>query len=243
MSYLKNSFKKASAKNARNMILFSYPKVGKTELMSHLPGNYLVLDFEHGTDFYDMNAITIDDFDTLNGVMSEFVEVKPHYDFIVLDTITSLYDNLINQIAVMQYNKDEKKNKDLNWDITLLSYGVGYTYKRNALQTLMNFFNQYCNCLISLGHVADKALSGNDENSTVKDLDIEGKLKNILALKTDAMGLLFRSAKNENSIAFTSNVGMIGGTRIPHLSNQVIPISEKLEDGKLETHWDRIFIK
>ena len=243
MSLLQNTFKKATVKNARNMIIFSYPKVGKTELMSQLPGKYLLLDFEHGSDFYDMNALCIDDLDTLNALSKEFMETKPHFDFIVLDTITSLYNNLINAIAVGQYNKEEKKNKPLDWDITLLSYGVGYTYKRNALQTLMNFFSQYCNCLISLGHVADRSLGGNDESSTVKDLDIEGKLKNILALKTDAMGLLFRSSANENSIAFTSNVGMIGGTRIPHLTNQTIMISKKLEDGSLETHWDKIFIK
>lgn len=243
MGILDNTFKKSTIKNARDMIIFAYPKVGKTSLMASLPGNYLVLDFENGTDYYDMNAISVPDLNTFNTISQEFVETKKHFDFIVLDTITSMYSNIVNQIAVSQYNRDEKKNKPLDWDITMLQYGLGYTYKRNALQSIITFFKQFCNCLISLGHVADKSLTGNNETVSIKDLDVEGKLKNILALKTDAMGLLYRSAKNENSISFNPSVGMIGGTRIPHLSNQTFVISKLKEDGTLETYWDKIFIK
>ena len=44
MSLLQNTKKEASAKNARELIMFSYPKVGKTELLTKLPGNYVILD-------------------------------------------------------------------------------------------------------------------------------------------------------------------------------------------------------
>lgn len=242
MSLLKNISKKASVKNAREMIIFSYPKVGKTELMTKLPGSYIILDFEKGTDYYDCNAIDTSDLDTFSQLRDEFKKDKPFFDFIVLDTLTSLYNDIVNSIAVQSYNIDEKKNKPLDWDITLLPYGLGYTYKRNTLQKIMKFFKQYCNCLILTGHVADRSLGGSGEESNVKDLDIEGKLKNILALKTDAIALLSRSAENENTLNFTSSTGLIGGTRIPHLSGQQIIISRKLDDGNLETYWDKIFI-
>lgn len=244
MGLLENAGKKNIVKNARNMIILSYPKVGKTSLMTKLPGNYLILDFDKGgCDYYEGNSIRIDDLNTLGQLKQEFMEKQPKFDFIVFDTITELYSNIINSIAVANYNKEEKKNKPLDWDITLLAYGIGYAYKRNALQQVVSFFQQYCKCLILIGHVADKALSGNGETTSVQDLDIEGKLKNILALKTDAIGILNRTLPNQNTLSFKTNVSQIAGTRIRHLANQDIVISELNENGELIAYWDKVFIK
>lgn len=243
MGLLDNIQKKATSTNARNMIIFSYPKVGKTSLMSSLPGTYLLLDFESGSDFFNMNAIKIDSVETLTTLRQEFIEKNPHFNFIVLDTITSLNNNIVNAVAVAMYNKEEKKNKSLDFDITLLNYGIGYTYKRNAIQSIMTFFQAYCDCLISLGHVADKALGGSDEAASVKDLDVEGKLKNILALKTDALGLLYRSAPDTNTLSFKVSADKIAGTRINHLTDKEIVISKRNEDGTITTYWDEVFIK
>lgn len=266
MSLLQNTTKKATAKNAREMIIFSLPKIGKTELMTKLPGSYLILDFEGGTDFYDCEGINVPDLATFDQLGDEFIETNPHFNFIVIDTLTSMYDKLINQIAVRNYNREEKRNKDLDWDITIVDYGKGQVYKRDALKKVIDFFKGYCNCLILSAHVAEKAMaSGNGENIQVNDLDVEGKMKNILALKTDAMGLLYRSDFNENTLSFetfigdttkfgkkqsASTMGKIGGTRIPHLSGQKFVISKKTipdpskpEEYELETFWDKIFIK
>ncbi len=242
-SLLKNTKKEASIVNAREMVIISYPKIGKTELLTKLPGNYLILDFEGGTDFYSSNAINVNDLDTFNQLRDEFIATSPKFDFIVIDTLTSLYNNIVNQIAVSMYNKDEKKSKPLDWDITVLGYGLGYTYKRNALQKIQEFFRQYCNCLILSAHVADKAMGNTDEQMNVKDIDIEGKLKNILALKTDAIGILSRTAPNQNTLSFTASTGQVAGTRVKHLANKEILISEKMPDGELKTHWDQVFIK
>jgi len=247
MSLLENIKKEKVSQNAREMIIFSYPKIGKTELMTHLPGSYLILDFDDGMAYYSGNYIKVNDYTTFSQLCKEFEEKKPQFDFIVFDTITMLYDTVTNTLAIKNYNKDpmNAKNqiKDLKYDITNLSYGAGYGYKRNALQQIINFFKPYCKCLILLGHVADRSLkTDKDGEGNVKDLAIEGKLKDILALKTDAMGLLYRSSPNENTISFNPSIGLIGGTRIPHLSNKEFVISKKLEDGTLETYWDKIFV-
>ena len=174
----------------------------------------------------------------------EFIETKTQFDFIVLDTLTSMYANIINAIAVSIHNADNKKSKPLDWDIDKLDYGKGHIYKREAVKKVIEFFKDYCKCLILAGHVKDASLEGDSGTINVKDLDVEGKLKNILALKTDAMGLLYRSKENpnQNILSFTASAGQVGGTRIQHLSNKEIVISEKKEDGTLETHWDKIFI-
>lgn len=256
MGLLDNTRKKATAVNAREMIIFSYPKVGKTELMTHLPGdNNLIIDFDvlgenpdgtpaGGTDYYDCNAVVVPDINTFNQLRDEFLEKRPKYDYLVLDTITMMYSNIINSIAVGIYNQDQKKNKPTNWDIDKLDYGKGHIYKREAMGKVTNFFKSFCRCLILVGHVKDAALDGDSGTINVKDLDVEGKLKNILALKTDAMGLLYRSKNNpnQNILSFTATTGSVGGTRIQHLANKEIIISEKQEDGSLTTHWDKVFI-
>jgi hypothetical protein len=243
MSILTNTTKKRSAINPREMIIFSYPKVGKTELVTQLPGKYLILDFEKGTDFFNSEAINIDDYDKFIEVTTDLQQKKKLYDFLIIDTLTSLYSNIINHIAILDYNKAENKNLLVSSDITILGYGVGYTYKRGALRRTLDFFKKFCKCLIINGHVADRALGSMDNDLSIKDLDIEGKLKNIMALKTDAIGLLYRSAENTNTLSFKTSLGLINGSRTAHISGKDIIISKKLDDGKLETYWEKIFIK
>lgn len=245
MSLLQNIKKEKISQNAREMIIFSYPKIGKTELMTHLPGEYLILDFDDGMSYYSGNYVKITDIKTFDELCKEFVKEKPKFNYIVIDTITMFNENIVNTLAVREYNKDPQNAKDqkpANYDITRLAYGAGHVYKRTVLQRAINFFKGYCDCIIILGHVADKKLGGNDVDATVKDIALEGKIKDILALKTDAMGLLYRSSENENILSFNPSIGLIGGTRIPHLSNKEFVISKKLEDGTLETHWEQIFI-
>lgn len=239
MGLLDNTDKKATVKNAREIIIFADPKVGKTEALTKLEDN-LMIDFEGGTDFYDCTGVSIPDIATFNQLRDELIASPKKYKYITIDTMTSLYSDIIGQIAVGMYNKEENKKKPLNWDITSLQYGVGYTYKRNALQKVIQFFRQQCECLILVAHTADKAMG--DEGQNVQDIDIEGKLKNILALKTDAVAIMKRTKLNENTLSFTNVSGTVSGTRVQHLAGKDIVISEKQEDGSLKTYWERIFI-
>lgn len=186
MSLLQNTEKKATAKNARELIIMAYPKIGKTEMLTKLPGKYVILDFDitgtnldgtpaGGTDFYDCSAIKVPDLATFNQIRDEFVSTNTQFDFIVLDTLTSMYANIINAIAVSIYNNDNKKSKPLDWDIDKLDYGKGHIYKREAVSKVIEFFKSYCNCLIITGHVKDSSLEGDSGAINVKDLDVEGE--------------------------------------------------------------------
>lgn len=239
----KNQFYREKKRvNPKTMVIFSYPKIGKTSLMLELD-DYLLVDFEEGGDMYDGNIFSIENVEDFSKLKKILEEGDTHFKYIILDTITSMYLNIINAIAVNQYNNDEGLDHPLDFDITTLAYGAGHGYKRNAVQKVIKFFSKYCDTLIILGHVADKNLTfENATHSTVQELDLEGKLKNIIALKVDALGLLYRSGKDENSISFNTNAGIIGGTRSPHLTGKTIVISERNEDGSLETHWDKVFV-
>ena len=87
MSYLDNISQNASVVNPREIIVMAYPKIGKTELCTMLPGSYVILDFEKGTDFFKCNKISINDVQVMSGVMKEFSEKKPHFDFIIFDPL------------------------------------------------------------------------------------------------------------------------------------------------------------
>lgn len=243
MSLLGNTQQKATAKNAREMIIFSYPKTGKTSSFTQLPGKYLIIDFENGTDFFDCNKVSVTNLEVFNQLREELAASGERWDFIVLDTLTTMYANVINSIAVQIYNVDNKKSKPLDWEIDKLDYGKGYFYKREAMRKVLEFFKSFCNCLILSGHVKESSMDGDNGAIVVKDLDVDGKLKSILALKTDAIGLLSRDPldNNKNILSFTSSAGGVGGTRIPHLTNKEFVLSEMV-DGKLITHWDKIFI-
>lgn len=244
MSLLSNTTRKATALDAREMIIFGFPKIGKTQMLTQLPGKYLILDFDDGgSDFYDSESIVVKDYEHFGEIRKAFVDENPQYDFIVLDTITAMYDSIINSIAVTLYNADNKKQKPLSWDIDKLDYGKGYVYKRDAMKKVVAFFKKYCKCLILVGHVKDAVLDTSSGQISTKSIDLDGKLKNIMALKTDALGMLYRSREkdNQNILSFKTSASDVSGTRIQHLANREIVISEKNEDGTLKVNWEEVF--
>lgn len=242
MGFLSNLKKKAKWKNPRTMVIFGYPKVGKTKLMMNLPEKYMVVDFDDGASFYDGNYVTIYNLKELTMLIKELKESKEKFNVIVLDTITSLDDTIVNQMAVKMYNSEKGMEKPLDWDITSLEWGAGYAYKRAALKKIIDLFTKFADTVILVGHVADKALTGNDGQAQIKELDLAGKMKNILALKVDAIGLLYRAEPGVNKLSFIHDGGLAAGTRAEHLAGKELVISKLDEDGNLKTYWDKVFI-
>lgn len=242
MGLLDNTFKEVKRTDPGMMIIYAFPKVGKTEALLHLEGN-LVLEFDpDGAEYYSGNYINVSSLSDLKALEMEFVEKKPHFKYITLDTLTTFYEDMVNALAVEEYNKTASIKSKLspNADINVLDFGKGHYYKRRILQKHLNFFKQYCDTLIMTGHVADSALGKDQSDVNYQELAIEGKLKEILAVKIDAMGKMFRSSENTNSIDFNVS-GSASGSRSPHLDGKVIEVSKKNPDGTLTTYWDKIF--
>lgn len=244
MSILENAYRKALIDYPTDMIIFSYPKIGKTSLATQLPGDWICFDFDKGARFYDGNFIEVPDMQTLVEIQKAFKSRKEKYDFIVVDTITSLYEDFCNTFAIMQYNKENPSKKmEYNDDITKLPYGAGQKYMRNAFQGILKMFKNYCNTLICFGHVADRAMDGSDSSElSSKELAIDGKLKHIVSLKTDALALLYRADEETNILSFETTANTIGGTRVKHLANKAFEISKRNpETGEITVNWKQIF--
>jgi hypothetical protein len=238
----------ASRVNPRTMVIYSKPKVGKTEAYTHLD-NHIIIDMDDSKDYYTGNFVEINNIIDYKDFLKEVIEDDVHFTYGIIDTVTSLIPKLANQLAVNAYNKDSglsgDAKKPLNWDITTLDYGKGYIYIREAVMKVVNRLATFCDNVIISAHVADKAVSVDGSDLTTKEIDLPGKLKNILALKVDALGLVYRDASdpNLNKISFIHDDSVVGGSRSKHLRSKIFDFSKLDPDtGKLTTYWDNIYI-
>lgn len=247
MSLIKG-FRPAEIKNPRVLVVYSLPKTGKTGCFAALEDHF-IFDFDLSSGYFACNAVKIDNYDIYIEVMKELKEkynannFKPAFKFGIIDTITEATDSVIRAIAIKMYNKDENDDKPLNWDLTVLSYGKGHAYIREATKRLIDQVSKYFEYTIIAGHSADKAINKDGKDLTIKELDLPGKLKNSLAAKVDGLALLYRKDKNTNVLSFLQDEELVlSGTRSPHLDGKEIIISEKNEDGTLTTYWDKVYI-
>jgi len=247
---------KATKVNPTVLLIFAAPKTGKTHALIDLD-NHLLLDFDGTKDYYDCNGVTIKNYKTFVDTISELKELKKAnttagkagneakpFKYIILDTITEALDTVIREMAVRQYNKDEGETKPASWDITSLAYGKGHGYIRENIKKLIKHVKPYAEYIIVVGHVADKAITVQGNEVTIKELDLSGKAKNILAAHVDALGLLYRGETNTNMLSFKHENELLAGTRSTHLSNNEFVISElNPETKELTTHWDKIYLE
>ena len=235
--------------NPETLVLFGYPKVGKTAAAVRLPGKVLYIDTENSTkainkkEHKNVTFVRCNSFSDFRLIVKHLMEMKAkgkQYDFIVVDTVDELYDKAANELAIMTYNKQKDKNFPLNENAAKIAYGEGFKYKRDALKELINKLSEHTPHLVLIAHVSEKNAVAQDGMSTIKEIALEGKTKEYLSALVDAIGLIYRSGENENSISFSSDM-IVGGSRIERLANKEFVISRVTEEG-LQVDWSEIFL-
>ena len=229
----------AVTQDPKNLIIYGVPKIGKTTILSHLE-NCLIIDIEDGSDYVEAMKVKVGTLGELQAVCKAIVEAGKPYDFIALDTITSLED-FAKPLALREY-QSSPQGGGYTGDILHLPHGAGYGYLRNAVEKIINMVASVTTNLILVGHVKDKALAAAAEatsGSTI-ELDLTGKLGRILAAKSDAIGFVHRDEDSNLCISFETDGNASAGARPEHLANKNIIVAEKTEEGFI-SHWDRIF--
>lgn len=235
-----------------NIIIFSKPKVGKTELAAGLE-DCLILDFEKGSKYVECMAIEIDSIDKLTEVGQKIKEANFPYKYIVVDTVTAMEDMCITYAEKLYsqspmgknwFNKEDGGKKKYG-NILNIPEGAGYNWLRLAFNNAMTFIKKLAPRVIFLGHVKDILINKSGADFTASDLDLTGKIKRITASNCDTIGYLYRKG-NQNILSFKSSDEISCGARPKHLRNQEIVISELINQGtpeeKVITHWDKIYI-
>ena len=98
-----------------------------------------------------------------------------------------------------------------------------------------------CEEFILVGHTKDKLVNKDGEELSEMQLDLAGRLSDIICGEADAIGYVYRK-KNQTLISFQGGENNIVEARAPHLRGQKIVIAESDNEGKLVTYWDRIYL-
>ena len=239
---------KAVTKSPRKLLIYSLPKTGKTTAVAQLD-DCLIVDLERGTDMVDALKVQADDVSELKEIVSALKQKKEEtgkapYKYIAIDTATKLED-FSESIAVGMYKATAMGSKFRGDIVELkaLPMGAGYKYVRDAYKFLLNQFVPLCETLILIGHTKDKYLSKGDKDVTSTEVDLTGKLSQIVCQNVDAIGYVYRK-KNQLFISFKTDGDITSGNRSPHLSGQEFLLAESDPNTfEVKTYWDKIFVK
>lgn len=220
------------------LFIYSKPKTGKTEIVAQLD-NCLILDLEKGSKYVDAMKIEIESLDHLKLVLQKIIDEGRPYKYIAIDTITKLEEMALD-LALDIYKKSPIGANFKGTNVLHLANGSGYQFLREAMKMIISKIEQCADRIIYLGHLKVKSIEVNGKEVMYQDIDLTGKVRASMSAEVDAIGYLYRNG-NQNILTFKTKEEVICGCRAEHLSNQDIVLSEKV-DGKLITHWDKIFI-
>lgn len=251
--------------NPRLLVLFGFPKSGKSSAIASLEDN-CVADLEEGYRALPVMKVDIKDIYDIFAFKSALDEKmkkenKKPYRFITIDNASRLEEMCLIYSAALYrktpmgstfgYLRDKDNNpvRDKNGkmipdpkaDVRQLPQGAGYLYLREALKEVIHMFQPYCETLILVCHVKDKQINLNGVENTRLAVDLAGKLADIICGEADAVGYVYRE-KNKTILSFEGGSGDIREARCKHLRGRQFVIGESDENNNLTMDLSKIFI-
>ena len=239
------------------LFIFSYPKVGKTTLISGLKNN-LIIDTENGSKGIGgliVNTIIesrkqgISESKVLGNLSKDIIEANNEkgdfvYDFITIDTGTGL-ERIAKILATAMYKQTGLGKSYKGNDVTVdLEYGAGWQWLRTAYDKLIGLFDGLSRYgLILTGHTKLSSIPREGKEFQVQDINLSGKLKDYITRNFDAVGLLERDVEDNNKVFLTFEINakdLATGSRIPRLNNKRFLMSQLTKKG-FEFHWENIY--
>lgn len=238
---------KAQSQSPDKLLLYSLPKVGKTSTAAKLENN-LIIDLEQGTTKVDSLHMRANNHKELQQIVKALSEEKQKtgknpFKYITIDTATKL-EEFAEEVAVTLYQSSPmgKSFKGGPLELKALSMGAGYGYIRRAYKMMINSIAPLCDRLILIGHTKDKYIQKDDKEVVAVEVDLSGKLSQIVTQNVDAIGYVYRK-KNQLFVSFKTDGDIITGNRSKHLSGKDILLSESdPETGEITAYWDKIYI-
>lgn len=233
----------AKAINPRFLILFGKPKSGKTTIVSELENN-LIIDLEGGSEFLDALSVQARNVGDLGAIASAIREKNNEckgffYKHITIDNATRL-EEITLSYALTLYQQTPM-GKSFKGDIRQLPNGGGYLYIRIAVRKVIDMFRELCEEFILVGHTRDRMINKEGEELSEMQLDLAGKLSDIICGEADAIGYVYRK-KNETIVSFQGGENTIVEARAPHLRGKKFVIANSDNKDKITTYWDKIYL-
>lgn len=234
---------KAKVSNPRFLIIFGKPKSGKTTIVSELENN-LIIDLEGGSQFLDALSVQARNVADLGEIAAAIRQKNKEcngffYKHITIDNATRLEEMTLNY-ALTLYNQTPM-GKSYRGDVRMLPNGAGWFYIRQAVRKVIDMFRELCEEFILVGHTKDKLVNKEGEELSEMQLDLAGRLSDIICGEADAIGYVYRK-KNQTLISFQGGENNIVEARAPHLRGKTVVIAESDESGKITTDWNKIYL-
>lgn len=229
---------KATRVGPKVLVLYSLPKVGKTEALTQLAAiqDCLILDTEGGTETYDTTKVPVKSMGQFESVMAEIVaegkankaagktgmDIFP-YKFLALDTLDK-FEEYAEASATEKYRSGPKNSKgkfeeEGYTSITELPNGYGYQYLRTEVMDSIARLGQLAPYVILIVHVKDKLFMTKEGIEVkVNDISLTGKLAPMVCAEADGVGYMYRTSKGELRVTFKTYEGAIMGARQKYLA-------------------------
>lgn len=237
------------SKYPRTLLLYSYHKIGKSEILSQLANkkkdSSIILDWEDGYQYVTSDGNIIRFWDNekskwVNGLsrLETMINDGVRFNFLIVDGLTG-YGEFSSRLVIDKYNKRKystwSTTKPRISDIGDLGHGIGYGYQREEYAKLMNLCEKLSKYVIYVAHVKDSDLeSGDGSTVKTKNFALSGQLRQIIPSKVDAIGYLFRK-KGELFVSFQPpDEDIRSGSRVPFLEGRIIQLTNnKIADWSL----------
>jgi hypothetical protein len=258
--------RKATDYNPKMIVFFGKYKSGKSTCVASLDSN-LIIDLEDGYRALEVMCVqarnAADLFNVKKAIEEKIKENggKLPYRYITIDNATRLEEMALYYAKILYRRtnmgkmwgykkdsignllKDERGNlvDDPKADIRQLPEGGGYLYLRKAVKELIDMFKPLCSTLILVAHVKDKQIKKNGEQQSEMQVDLAGKLSDIICGEADAIGYIYRE-NNKTIISFEGGSDTLRGARPLHLKEQRFVVAESDEQGNLKVDMSKIFL-
>lgn len=221
----------------RSLVLYGPPKIGKTSIVAKLPGKALLVDCEDGSDYVTCIKHKVNSFIELKETCNQLIADKS-FEFVIFDTIDKIEEWCEVRATTLYRNSPTGKNFS-GKSCLELPMGAGYLWLRAAFHEILDILLKSAPKVILLGHVKDKMLTQLGKEVSAADLDLTGKIKNIVTSRTDAIGYTYRDAAGKLFISFQTKDTVCCGARADHLKNVIIPFSYP---EATEEDWKKIYV-
>jgi len=226
----------ASEVSPKTMIIYGPPKVGKTTMLSALP-DCLLVDLENGSDYTSGLKIKLDNILQIEQLTDLIKSAKQPYKYVAIDTLDKL-EEWVEAEATRRYKQTPIGKNFSGLSILELPKGAGYLHLRNVFYEMFQKLRALAPYAIFIGHVRDKNLTVEGKEVTSQDLDLTGKVRNIVCAYSDAIGYVYRDKESKLKMTFVTTDIAMCSTRAKHLEGKVFTF----EQGNEVKTWKEIYV-
>jgi len=251
------------------LLIYSKPKMGKTDLVSRIE-DCGIIELEGGANYVNGYVHDVSNLEELDKILT-WLEKENPYKYVAIDTLTRLEEwceiegtlNYMNSTQGKTFNRVTQDHIDRGLapqgklgvkfppgkegfeSVHTLGQGYGYRWSRESYQKWFLRIKALKCRKIFLAHIKDKFIeTKNGDSVSGRDIDLTGKLKSITTSFVDTIAYLHRGVDGNTYLSFKAGELVAEGSRSKHLTGQDVIIGEWNREKKdySQVNWDTIYI-